>query len=331
MTRTAVTYSLTRSLARGLEGLPPFRPRLPWLGGDLQTVRNWLVKPKPPIENWPAEPILFDMADDTGDRLGGLLHRPHEDRQRPLIVLVHGLTGSVESSYIRTSAVHLLRAGYPVLRLNLRGSGKLAPRSTQFYHAGRSEDLHRVIGTLDGRLVARGLILVGYSMGGNLILKYLAERGAMAAVMAAASISAPIDLQAAQRRIASARNRLYHRQLLGWMLRERGGGLDPAIRTIIDFDNRIVAPANGFKDALDYYRQCSSAPLLGAIRRPTLIVHAGDDPWIPAAMYREIAWSKHARLLPLIPPSGGHVGFHSSGLSMPWHDAAVLRFLATLS
>src|SRR4051794_32232363 len=106
----------TASLRAIIERLPPFRPRLPWLGGDLQTLRNFLVRPKPPIENWPAEPIAFDMADGTGDRLDGLLHRPKEprperDRARPLILLIHGIGGSNQSTYIRISAVHLLRAG----------------------------------------------------------------------------------------------------------------------------------------------------------------------------------------------------------------------------
>jgi len=311
--------------------LPPFRPLLPWLGGDLQTIRNWLVKPKPPIADWPVEMLGFDMADGTGDRLVGVLQRPISDHGFPLVILVHGLTGSSESSYMRTSAVHLLRAGYPVLRLNLRGAGPTRGRSKSFYHAGRSDDLHRVIGALDGRLAAQGLVLVGFSLGGNLVLKYLAERGAMAPVTAAASISAPIDLEATQRRLSQPRNRLYHRELLAWMLRERGpDALGDDIRTIIDFDDRIVAPAHGFKDARDYYRQCSAGPMLGAIRRPTLIIHAGDDPWIPAASYRAFDGATNPRLTLLLPRSGGHVGFHARNLAMPWHDAALQQFLAAL-
>lgn len=312
-------------------GLPPFRPLWPWLGGDLQTLRNWLVKPRPPIERWPAEALSFDMNDGSGDRLVGILQRPQEDARRPLVVLVHGLTGSSDSSYMRTSAVHLLQSGYPVMRLNLRGAGPNAGRSRGFYHAGRTDDLERVIGALDGRLASHGVVPVGFSLGGNAVLKYVAERGALAPVLAAASISAPIDLEAAQRRISEPRNRLYHRHMLNWMKRERGGGLDARIRTIIDFDEYVVAPAHGFAGARDYYRQCSAGPVLGAIRRPTLVIHGADDPWIPARGYRDLAWTGNPNLVPLLPRSGGHVGFHATGLAVPWHDAALLRFLKTIA
>jgi predicted alpha/beta-fold hydrolase len=321
----------TASLRAIIEKLPPFRARLPWLGGDLQTVRNFLVRPKPPIEQWPAQAIAFDMADGTGDRLNGLLHRPNEERPatvrpRPLVLLVHGIGGSSESSYIRTSAVHLLRAGYPVLRLNLRGAGGVATK--QFYHAGRTEDLKRVILSLDGNLAGNGVVPVGFSLGGNLLLKYLAECGAMAPVMAAISISAPIDLDATQRRIAMARNRIYHREIVKWVVSERRGDLPREIRTMLDFDNQVVAPANGFKDAYDYYRQSSAGPMLGAIRRPTLLIHGGDDPWIPAESYRDIA--PNPNLIPLIPRSGGHVGFHAAGTNVPWHDTALSKFIGAM-
>jgi predicted alpha/beta-fold hydrolase len=316
----------TATLRSIVERLPPFRPRLPWLGGDLQTMRNFLVKPKPPIENWPAETVAFDMADGTGDRLYGLLHRPTEDRRRPLTILIHGIGGSNESAYMRITAVHLLRAGYPVLRLNLRGAGGNATK--QFYHAGRTEDLKRVIGSLDGRLAANGVVLVGFSLGGNLVLKYLAEVGALAPVMAAVTISASIDLDAAQRRIATPRNRIYHREILKWVLSERKEVLPP-IRTLLDFDNHFVAPVNGFKDARDYYRHSSAAPVLGAIRRPVLMIHAEDDPWIPVGSYRGL--DPNPNLISLIPRSGGHVGFHAKGLEMPWHDLALVRFLDAMT
>jgi len=310
--------------------LPPFAPRWPWIGGDLQTVRNWLVKPKPVLDKWPPEPLTFDMGDGTGDVLHAVLQRPEEDRARPLVLLVHGLTGSSESSYMRTSAFHLLSAGYPVLRLNLRGAGAGRGRTRQFYHAGGTADLDRVLRSLAPELTRHGIVLVGYSLGANLVLKYLAEQGAQAPVMAGASISAPIDLHAAQVRIASRRNRVYHASLLGEMKRDRPADVDARIRTILDFDNRVVAPQNGFKDALDYYRQSSAGPLLGAIRRPTLIIHAGDDPWIPIAAYRGVAWSGNPHLIAKLMASGGHVGFHGAGLTMPWHDVALLRLLEAL-
>jgi uncharacterized protein len=319
----------TAALKAIIDRLPAFRARLPWLGGDLQTLRNALVRPKPPIEHWPAEPIAFDMADGTGDRLHGLLHRPKDtgNRQRPLVLLIHGLGGTRESAYMRTSAVHLLRASYPVLRLNLRGAGERPGTTKHFYHAGRTEDLKQVIGSLDGALAAQGVVPVGFSLGGNLVLKYLAECGALAPVMAAITVSASIDLDAAQRRIATARNRIYHRAILNWVLSERKEVLPP-IRSLLDFDNHFVAPINGFKDAREYYRESSAGPRLGAIRRPVLMIHAQDDPWIPAASYRDVA--PNPNLIALMPRSGGHVGFHASGSDVPWHDLALTKFIGAM-
>jgi predicted alpha/beta-fold hydrolase len=309
--------------------LPAFLPRFPWIGGDLQTLRNFFRPPGQQLQSWPGERLHFRMADGSGDELIGEFHRPLMETRRPLVVLIHGLTGSMDSTYIQVSARYLLQAGFPVLRLNLRGAGPSRGKTRAFYHAGRSDDLHQVIGQLDGRHGANGLCLVGYSLGGNLILKYLAERAALAPILAAISISAPIDLAATQRRISAWRNRRYHDFLLAEMKRERPCPSD--IRRIIDFDDRVVAPANGFADAHDYYRQSSAKPLLGDIHRPTLLIHAANDPWIPASIYRDVDWSKYRRLRLAMPRSGGHVGFHGRGLDRPWHDLAISQFLTTVS
>src|SRR5262249_38668917 len=152
---------------------PRFRSRLPWLGRDLQTLRNFLLRSRAPLDDHPAEPLEFPMEDGSGDVLLGALHRgaPNGGTGRPLVVLIHGLGGSEDSSYMRTSAQHFLGLGYPVLRLNLRGAGPSRGRCRFRYHAGRSEDLRHVVERMDERLAAHGMFLVGYSLGGNLLLK----------------------------------------------------------------------------------------------------------------------------------------------------------------
>jgi len=306
--------------------VPRFVPLPPWFGGDLQTLRNVLRPPGDILAPWPGDEVRFAMKDGTGDELVGTLHRPAEEHGRPLVVLLHGLTGDQESSYMRVTAREMLKAFYPVLRLNWRGAGPTLGKTRSFYHAGRTDDLVTVIGSMDGTLAANGLAAIGYSLGANVLLKYLAERGGLSHLRAAVAVSPPIDLHATQQRVAEYRNRRYHRYLLARMREERP--CPPDVASILDFDNRVVAPAHGFRDALDYYAQCSSAPHLGAIRTSTLIIHAADDPWIPSQAFRDIAWSqfKHARLL--MPWSGGHVGFHALGLKRPWHDEVALRFLA---
>jgi predicted alpha/beta-fold hydrolase len=321
-------------MARSGLTFPAFRGRWPWWGRDLQTLRNVILGNPPSLAEYPGERREFAM--DDGDMLLGSLHRPATDAARPLVVLIHGLTGSEDSGYLRTTARHLLGLGYPVLRLNLRGAGLSGSLCRSRYHAGRSEDLRQVLGQMDGRLAGQGLLLVGYSLGGNLLLKYLGEAGRRAVVRGAVSISAPIDLDAARRGLMRRRNRLYHRHLLaGLKLDFERLSLAPDLRralseveTILEFDERILAPLMGFAGAADYYNRAMALPLLPEIRVPTLVIHARDDPWIPFASYRDFDWTGNARLLPLFPAHGGHLGFHGRGTTLPWHDRCMSLFFA---
>ncbi|HXQ41945.1 MAG TPA: alpha/beta fold hydrolase [Candidatus Udaeobacter sp.] len=318
---------------------PKFRSRWPWWGRDLQTMRNLLMGGGPTLEASSSERVEFPMRDGSGDVLLATMQRPREATKRPLVILIHGLTGSAESSYVRTSARHLLGLGFPVLRLNLRGAGPTRGRSRFLYHAGRSEDLRQVLGSMDGRLAGNGLFLVGYSLGGNMLLKFLGEAGRRAMVLGAVSISAPIDLAAARLGIQRRRNRMYQGYLLTRLKEEFAAlPIEPptpteleGIVTIYDFDNRIVAPRAGFVDADDYYRRCMALAFLPQIGIPTLVIHSRDDPWIPFAAYREFAWKSYPRLMPLFPRHGGHVGFHGAGSLVPWHDRCMARFFARLA
>jgi uncharacterized protein len=319
------------------DGTVAFRPRFPWLTGDLQTVRNMIVRPRPNFADAPAERLSFAMDDGTGDVLLGDLHVP-KSAARPLAVLVHGLTGCGESFYVLATARALLDRGFPVLRLNLRGAGPNAGACREQYHAGRTGDIAKVLAALDPTLTRNGLVAVGYSLGGNVLLKLLAEAGSGAPFRRAAAVSPPVDLAAAARCILRPRNRLYHRYLLARMkdeARATRGGLDArleaavrAARNIVAYDDTVVAPRYGFGSAADYYARCSSAPALGAIRAPSLIVHAHDDPWIPAAALEAHAGAGNPRLRVVLTARGGHVGFHGTGTKTPWHDTLIAEFLA---
>ncbi len=317
-----------------------FRPRFPWLGGDLQTLRNFLLLTArgdvTDLGRWPAERQLLAMDDGSGDRLAASLHRPAPiaAQRRAPVLLIHGLTGCEDSSYIRASTAHLLAAGHPVIRLNLRGTGPSRATCRLQYHAGRSQDLVDAIAALPRDLVADGLYAVGYSLGGNVLLKLLGEGRANLPIRAAASVSAPIDLARSARRITHWRNRLYHRWLLGRMIAEAVPGTASAAerdavltaRTVIEFDDRFVAPRNGFAGAADYYRRCSAAAYLDGIGVPTLVIHALDDPWIPGTIYRDVDWPANPALTPLLPARGGHVGFHAAGDTVAWHDRRIAAF-----
>lgn len=329
----------SRAAERPSEGLPTgfpaFRPRLPWVGADLQTVRDVLMPSDDPHDPAETTVLEFPMTDGTGDRLSGVLERPrHAVTGRPLAVLLHGLTGCADSRYVRRAAGRLLENGYPVLRLNLRGAGPCRHTCREQYHSGRSEDVAAVLDQLSADLVGDGLVMVGWSLGANVLLKGLAEFGEAFPIRAAVSVSAPIDLAGAAARLGTRRNRIYHRRLLSRMLVELASAGDVAdsgadrarVRNIVEFDDRFTAPRNGFADAADYYARCSAERFMPAIRVPTLVIHALDDPWIPGAAYRRYDWAGNPNLIPLLPERGGHVGFHAVG-GRVWSDDCMVRFL----
>src|SRR5215469_5159234 len=257
-----------------LDGLPPFRPRLPWWGPDLQTIRSVVVKSRALVGH-AGERLYFPLADGSGDRLAAMLNRAEPGTKSPLVVLVHGLTGLEDSFYMRESAAHFLTHGFSVLRLNLRGAGRSRPHCRTQYHAGSSDDLAQVFDALPAELTAQGVVAVGYSLGANLLLKYLGERGRAAVIDAAAVVSAPLDLTGTSRRLDRWRNAPYQRYLLRYMkaeaiapgaelsATERRAVLD--VRSVWEFDHVYSAPRAGYDGADDYYAQTSCGRFLGGV------------------------------------------------------------------
>jgi predicted alpha/beta-fold hydrolase len=317
--------------------LPPFRPRFPWWGGDLQTIANQLLRLRMAMAPHRSECLKFPLADGTGDTLLAQLDRPAMPKAaRPLSILVHGLTGSADSLYILSMARLLLDRGWRVLRLNLRGAGPSRALCGQHYYAGRSQDFRALLSLLPAELTREGIVAVGYSLGGAMLLKYLGEEGAGAPLVAAATVSAPIDLAATCRNMMRPRNHLYHRHILGLMKSEatgEGAVVSAAERSAIlgarsvwEYDDDFIAPRYGFGNASDYYERCRPTRFMPAIRVPTLVLGAMDDPWIPGALYRGYDWLFNRSLTPLLPEHGGHVGFHGQGSRQPWSDLVVTRF-----
>ncbi len=253
------------------------------------------------------------------------------------MLLIHGLGGSEDSAYLLTSTKALLTRGYSVLRMNLRGAGPSRASCSLQYHAGRSEDLRQALLAIPDDLAEDGIAIVGFSLGGNMLLKFLGEADPDPRVLCAASISAPIDLAAASRRFLDARNRVYHLKLLhsmkqeslgeGARLRDGEAEIIRRAQSILEFDEKLVAPRNDFADAAAYYDACHARQFLMGIRTPTLVMHALDDPWIPGSAYEQVRWQDNPSLVPLLPDGGGHVGFHGAGSRTPWHDRCLAVWL----
>lgn len=323
---------MTGSAASPL-ALPPFRERAPWFGADLQTIRN-ILAPRP--ADFPAPERLFLPVSD-GDRLAARLDRPAGAAERPLVILVHGLTGSEASVNIVATARRLVDDGWAVLRLNLRGSGPSRETSKGRYHAGRTEDLASALRALPAPLLRRGAVLLGHSLGGNLILKFMGEGAWDLPILGAAVVSTPLDLASACARMMAPRNIVYHLYMLTAMKREAlapGAALSSAqreaiagARSIFEFDDRFVAPLFGYRDAPDYYAHNSAGAFLARVALPTLIVHALDDPWIPPSDYEGMDWAGLPSIETAVAAHGGHLGFHGTGSPVPWHDRVVTAWL----
>lgn len=310
-----------------------FRERFPWIGGDLQTVRNYLAPPRRALDRWPAERVEIHAADGTGDRFLAARHGPTPEcasADAPMVVLVHGLTGCEGSFYVLETARFLLSQGLTVLRLNLRGAGPSRKTCGGHYSAASDRDVAHVVSSVGGDVA-----LVGYSLGGSIVLRHLAETGTSARVRAAVAVSAPIDLAATARRMMRPRNALYHRWLLARMKEEALAGSARlaqgereavlGARDVMGFDDAFVAPRNGFAGAADYYAGCSAAARLGEIRVPTLLIHGRNDPWIPPDAYDALSVPEGAAVRLALSDGGGHVGFHGADRETPWHNRMILE------
>jgi len=243
----------------------------------------------------------------------------------PLVLILHGLEGSTLSTYMHVLARELAARGIECAGLNFRSCGGEMNRKPRMYHAGEWGDAVFVLERLAARFPGRALCVAGFSLGGNALLRWLGEAGgqASALVRAAAVVSVPYDLAAGSRFIASGVRRVYLRRLLSTLkakivakrelLPDLSMRIDVAralaAKDFFEFDDAVVAPLHGFRGVDDYYARASSGPWLHGIRVPTLLVHAEDDPFLPASSIPRAAIAANAQLTAAISRHGGHVGF----------------------
>jgi predicted alpha/beta-fold hydrolase len=318
---------------------PRFHSRAPLWGGDLQTLRNMLVPNRSDLSGTYGR-VYFTLEDGSGDRLAAMLHRPVGPANGPLVVLVHGLTGSEDSAYIRASTAFHLKRKRRVLRLNLRGAGPSRQTCSGHYHGGSAPDIRDALTALDRELMSEGLFLVGFSLGGNLLINLLANHAGGLPIRGATTVSAPIDPAQAALRLMAPRNAVYHAWLLHLMKRgstapgARLSGTERAIilraRTIFEYDDTSTAPRNGFSDAHDYYANTAGARVVQDVRVPTLMIHASNDPWVPADPYKVLEARNLPNIRVILSPGGGHVGFHANDEIETWHDRCTDVFLGSL-
>ena len=252
--------------------------------------------------------------------------RWHKDRQEhPTMVIWHGMEGSTSSVYMWSLADKAYRAGFNVVRVNYRNCGGTEHLTPTLYHGGLSDDLRIVLEELVTTDGLNRLYAIGFSLGGNMLLKLAGEYGESAPpeIVALCAVSPSVDLQASTTLILHPSNWLYHKnfvrslkqrlRLKHKLFPERYdiSNLDQ-IKTIRDFDERFTSRANGFADADDYYYRSSSVRVIDRICIPTLIIHAVDDPFIPFEPMRQALFTENPYLLLIATERGGHVAFISA-------------------
>jgi len=302
------------------EPMPRFRPAW-WLPGPhAQTVGARALRPKGGLD---LRRERWDTPD--GDFLDlDFLDIPEAPAR---VLLLHGLEGSARSGYSFQLYRQLALRGLACVGLNFRSCSGELNRGLRLYHSGETSDLALVVDRLRDRAPGQSLGVVGVSLGANVLLKFLAERGDRSGLQAAAAWSVPFDLAAGADFMEKGFARLYVRKLLRSLAskvvrraEELGERIDVDValraRTFREFDDAATAPLHGFDGADDYYRRSSSGPLLDQVRTPTLVLHSRDDPFLPAAAIPEAALAANPAITAVLTNSGGHVGFVAGAL--PW-------------
>lgn len=314
-----------------MNALPPCLPPAWARSGHLQTILgNYL--PSPACSH-PSAPFRVDLPD--GDALAG---RAFEGRSDLLVLFFHGLGGSAGAPYMQRGAARALARGHHVWLVNHRGCGEGRGMARGTYHSGRGDDLGAVFAEARRRHPGKRLAAVGFSLSGNALLFNLGTRQ-WAEPDVAIAVNPPVHLERSAVLIKQGLNRLYDLRFVKrcrQSVRERREDGLLAVpdltrwwMTLHAFDNAFTAPAAGFRNREDYYARCSALPHLAGIARPTVILMAKDDPFIP--------WEDHARAS--LPPGvrlhleevGGHMGYLSRNLpDRRWLDEALDHYVADL-
>ncbi|MCL7939089.1 hydrolase [Halomonas sp. ATCH28] len=307
-----------------------FRPPLGLSNRHVQTLLPRCL-PTPAVD---AETEILELPD--GDFVELAWARPQPDRaDAPILLLFHGLEGSLDSPYAR----HLLHAaaglGWRALLMHFRGCGPSPNRLPRAYHSGDTADAYWLIGQLAHRYPRALKVAAGVSLGGNMLVKLVAEQGdAGLDLDAAIVISAPLDLSACADTLRHGFSRVYERHLLGSLKRKMAPRLArgelplsitsqelEALDSLRAYDEAVTAPLHGFDGAEDYYRRASAGPLLDEIALPMLILHADDDPFMPPALFQRFPTPAPPVRLE-VASHGGHVGF------VEWHQGRPRSWLA---
>ena len=292
----------------------------------------------------PEEKRLFQV--DADSRLLGVCHwQPGKRKDAPVIAIVHGLEGSIDSNYVRGITEKAYQRGFHVVRLNQRNCGGTEALTPTLYNSGMSGDYRAVFDELANGDGFEQIFFVGYSMGGNLVTKMAGEYGASAprALRGVCAVCPSIDMAACADALERWDNYPYQRHFVSGLMSRYArkqelfpqlystNGLPP-IRTVRNYDDAIIAPRFGYRDAQDYYENVGAKRLVSQIHVPFLMITAQDDPFVPYASFLAAKIAENPGIQFVAPEHGGHCGFISkhSGPERFWAEQRVVEFCQRL-
>ena len=318
----------------------PFVPHRLFRGGHAQTLAAYAWPRRFRFRAPADDRRLFQVTPDTQVLAYCRWQRAPADH--PTIIIWHGIEGSSEAVYMLATARKAFAAGFNVVRMNLRNCGDTEHLTPTLYHGGLTEDLRAVVAELIEHDQLKRVFVVGFSLGGNMVLKLAGEYGdnPPPEILGVCAVSPSVDLHASAELILQRSNWLYHRDFLRRLKGriQRKQKLFPdrydtsdigAIRNLREFDDRYTSRAHGFDGAADYYNRASSIRVVDRIRVPTLIIHGKDDPFIPFAPLRDPRFAANPYILLIAPPQGGHVAFVASETDSEdrfWAENRVVEF-----
>ena len=317
-----------------------FRPPLPLKNAHLMTLIPRYVPRETSLANMPQESRFFSVAPQS--QLQGFCHWRDDRKAFPTVVLVHGLEGSSESRYMRGIAAKAFHAGFNVIRLNQRTCGGTEHLSPTLYNSGLSGDYRAIVKELIHHDGLDRVWLVGYSMGGNLVLKTAGELGRTELALAGVAAVCPnINPTICAHALEEPRNWIYHRHFVTRLKARlrRKASLFPGkwdlsmlahITTISQFDDYYTARDGGYRDGADYYDRAGSRHVLDRIAVPALIITAQDDPFIPYTMFTDAKIQENPQITMVAPQYGGHCGFYQGRRQEEdpyWAENRIMDFL----
>jgi predicted alpha/beta-fold hydrolase len=323
-----------------IDPIPIYEPPLLLRNPHLMTLVPRYLPRTTLLADLPHESRVF--ATEPATQLLGHCHWQRDRTSAPTVVLVHGLEGSSDSRYMLGIAAKAYRAGFNVIRMNQRNCGGTEHLSPTLYNSGLSGDYRAIVRELAGQDGLERIWLVGYSMGGNLVLKAAGELGREEPALAGVAAVCPnIDPTVCARALEEPRNWVYHRHFLNGLKARlrRKAALFPgkwdlsrlgAISRISEFDDRYTAPDGGYRSGADYYDRAGARHVLGALAVPTLIITAQDDPFIPYSMFTVPTILGHPLIRLMAPRHGGHCGFYHrsrNGEDAYWAENRIVDFL----